>query len=67
MEEFEIEDGKLFQYNKDSGETSVLTMEEIDELINFYIKSGDTKNATILINYKSSLYTDPEENMRKRK
>lgn len=67
MEEFEIKDGKLLQYNKDSGETIDIPMEKIDELIDFYIKSGDTKNATMLLNYKSSLYTDPEENMRKRK
>lgn len=66
-EEFIIKDGKLLQYNKDSGETIDIPMEKIDELIDFYIKSGDTKNATMLLNYKSSLYTDPEENMRKRK
>lgn len=67
MEEFEIKDGKLLQYNRDNGEIIDIPMEKIDELINFYIKSGDTKNATMLLNYKSSLYTDPEENMRKRK
>lgn len=67
MKEIDIKDGVLIKYNKDSGETSNLTMEEIDGLIDFYIKSGDAKKATMLLNYKSSLYIDSEESMRKRK